>query len=82
MSIHEQPRKIKCIEGFMNWFHTDSSNPNTVTGAIVGGPDKYDRFVDLRTGSSMLEPATYVNSPLVGVLAKLYTMTCKTNRQC
>ncbi|GLJ58685.1 hypothetical protein SUGI_1467820 [Cryptomeria japonica] len=82
VSIHQQPRKIKCIEGFMNWFHKDSSNPNTLIGAIVGGPDKYDRFVDLRTKSSMLEPTTYINSPLVGVLAKLYRMTCKTNRQC
>ncbi|GLJ24850.1 hypothetical protein SUGI_0475320 [Cryptomeria japonica] len=82
VSTHQQPRKIKCIEGFMNWFHKDSSNPNTLIGAIVGGPDKYDRFVDLRTKSSMLEPTTYINSPLVGVLAKLYRMTCKTNRQC
>ncbi|GLJ57965.1 hypothetical protein SUGI_1394490 [Cryptomeria japonica] len=81
VSIHQQPTKIKCIEGFMNWFHKDSSNPNTLIGAIVGGPDKYDRFVDLRTKSSMLEPTTYINSPLVGVLAKLYRMTRKTNRQ-
>ncbi|GLJ24834.1 hypothetical protein SUGI_0475100 [Cryptomeria japonica] len=81
VSIHQQLTKIKCIEGFMNWFHKDSSNPNTLTGAIVGGPDKYDRFVDLRTKSSMLEPTTYINSPLVGVLAKLYRMTRKTNRQ-
>ncbi|GLJ24978.1 hypothetical protein SUGI_0478230 [Cryptomeria japonica] len=77
VSVHQQPGKIECVEGFMDWFPKDSSNPNTLIGAIVGGPDKYDRFQDLRTESSMLEPATYINSPLVGVLAKLYTMTSK-----
>ncbi|CAA6664226.1 unnamed protein product [Spirodela intermedia] len=39
--------------------------------AIVGGPDRYDNFDDLRWDSSKLEPATYINSAAVAVLANL-----------
>nr|GMD41037.1 epoxide hydrolase 4-like [Ipomoea batatas] len=38
----------------------NTPNPNELTGAIVGGPDKSDNFQDLRTKSSMTEPTTYI----------------------
>ncbi|KAL3566325.1 hypothetical protein D5086_031740 [Populus alba] len=60
-------------ESFANWFTKDAPNPNELTGAIMGGPDRFDNFVDKRWDSSKTEPCTYVNSILIGVLAKLAT---------
>lgn len=63
--------EINCGMSFVYWYNTDKPNPNELTGAILGGPDKQDRFVDSRVNSSMTEPCTYVNSCAIGVLAKL-----------
>lgn len=49
--------------------HSQSPNPNFLVGAVVGGPDKHDRFPDVRSDYEQSEPATYINSPLVGALA-------------
>ncbi|XP_042486014.1 endoglucanase 16-like [Macadamia integrifolia] len=62
---------VSCPMTFVNWFSKDVPNPNELTGAIVGGPDRFDNFVDQRWASAMLEPATYINSLAVGALAKL-----------
>lgn len=62
---------VNCPLSFANWFNKNAPNPNELTGAIVGGPDKSDNFIDLRTNSAMTEPTTYTNSLAVGVLAKL-----------
>ncbi|GFQ00047.1 endoglucanase 16 [Phtheirospermum japonicum] len=62
---------ISCPMSFTYWYNNDANNPNELTGAIVGGPDKNDHFVDQRTNSAMTEPTTYTNSLAVGVLAKL-----------
>ncbi|KAM7275282.1 hypothetical protein ACFE04_017148 [Oxalis oulophora] len=64
-------KDIACGESFMHWFKKDVPNPNELTGAIVGGPDRNDKFSDKRWDSSNTEPCTYVNSLAVGVLAKL-----------
>ncbi|KAM7493510.1 hypothetical protein LguiB_028119 [Lonicera macranthoides] len=56
---------------FVYYYNKDAPNPNELTGAIVGGPDKNDDFNDKRTQSSMTEPTTYTNSLAVGVLTKL-----------
>ncbi|OIV95383.1 hypothetical protein TanjilG_14537 [Lupinus angustifolius] len=69
-SISEHPRKIQCSEGF-NIMNSQSPNPNILVGAIVGGPDQYDRFPDVRSDYEQSEPATYMNAPLVGALAYL-----------
>lgn len=71
VSIYEDSRKISCTEGFTLWFNRDAPNPNELTGAVVGGPDRYDGFEDRRDDSTKLEPTTYTNAALVGVLAKL-----------
>lgn len=62
---------VSCPMSFVNWYNVDKPNPNELTGAILGGPDKNDEFIDKRTNSSMTEPCTYINSCAVGVLAKL-----------
>ncbi|KAK6119604.1 hypothetical protein DH2020_046627 [Rehmannia glutinosa] len=62
---------INCPMSFVYYYNTNASNPNELTGAIVGGPDKNDNFVDQRSNSAMTEPTTYTNSLAIGVLAKL-----------
>lgn len=63
--------EVSCAMSFMEWFNKNTPNPNELTGAILGGPDKNDNFVDKRWESPMTEPVTYTNSLAVGVLAKL-----------
>ncbi|XP_043706857.1 endoglucanase 16-like [Telopea speciosissima] len=63
--------EINCPMSFVNWFGKDIPNVHELTGAIVGGPDRRDNFVDQRWASAMGEPATYVNSVAIGALAKL-----------
>ncbi|KAJ8557859.1 hypothetical protein K7X08_004625 [Anisodus acutangulus] len=72
-SVPKMPpdKAVDCSMSFVYWYNTEKPNPNELTGAIVGGPDKYDNFEDRRSSSSMTEPTTYTNSLAVGVLAKL-----------
>ncbi|XP_059640320.1 endoglucanase 16 [Cornus florida] len=62
---------VSCPMSFVYFYNKNNPNPNELTGAIVGGPDRYDNFVDQRWESAMTEPTTYTNSLAVGVLAKL-----------
>lgn len=71
--------KVSCPMSFVNWFNKNVPNANELTGAIVGGPDRYDKFKDLRSESAMTEPTTYTNSLAVGVLAKLAATTHSAN---
>jgi hypothetical protein len=70
-SIHTSPTRVVCGEGFVSWFPSSNPNPNVLTGAIVGGPNRNDVFDDSRRDSSCTEPTTYINSGMVGLLAKL-----------
>lgn len=63
--------EVSCPMSFVEWFNKNTPNPNELTGAILGGPDRTDNFVDKRWDSPMTEPVTYTNSLAVGVLAKL-----------
>lgn len=63
--------EVNCGMSFVNWFAKNVPNPNVLTGAIVGGPDRYDNFDDKRWDSTKTEPCTYINSLAVGALAKL-----------
>jgi endoglucanase len=62
---------VDCSMSFSQWFQRDAPNYNELTGAIVGGPDKNDKFEDKRSQSSMLEPTTYINSLAIGPLVEL-----------
>lgn len=70
-SLKANPQPIPCQEGFQRFYYTSNPNPNTLIGAIVGGPDKNDNFPDDRTDYSHSEPATYINAGIVGPLAYL-----------
>ncbi|XP_021762136.1 endoglucanase 16-like [Chenopodium quinoa] len=62
---------VTCAKTFMDYFTKNAPNPNELTGAIVGGPDKSDNFEDRRHIGNMEEPCTYINSLAIGALARL-----------
>ncbi|OVA05730.1 Glycoside hydrolase [Macleaya cordata] len=71
VSIKVNPSFVTCRGGYATWYGRKASDPNLLTGAIVGGPDAYDNFADERDNYEQTEPATYNNAPLLGVLARL-----------
>ncbi|KAH7840150.1 hypothetical protein Vadar_013255 [Vaccinium darrowii] len=73
IAIH--PQHIGCGEGYYLYFTSNNSNPNRVTGAVVGGPDLDDTYVDSRDNFAEAEPTTYINAPLVGLLAYFKHLT-------
>uniref|UniRef100_A0A0A9DF10 Endoglucanase n=1 Tax=Arundo donax TaxID=35708 RepID=A0A0A9DF10_ARUDO len=62
---------IGCAQGFDDWFVRKAANPNVVVGAIVGGPDRRDRFRDHRENYMQTEACTYNTAPMVGMFAML-----------
>ncbi|KAL1542750.1 Beta-glucosidase cel3A [Salvia divinorum] len=67
IAVHSQ--EMGCESGFQPYYYGSSPNPNTLTGAVVGGPDQNDFFPDERGDYSHSEPTTYTNAALVGCLA-------------
>ena len=67
-SIDQHPQHMQCHDGD-KYFKAQTPNPNLLIGAIVGGPAQDDSFQDSRYDVSQSEPTTYINAPLVGVLA-------------
>ncbi|CAI9096049.1 OLC1v1032116C3 [Oldenlandia corymbosa var. corymbosa] len=67
-SIQAHPAHIGCKEG-SRYFLSPNPNPNRLIGAVVGGPNTTDAFPDARPFFQESEPTTYVNAPLVGLLA-------------
>ncbi|XP_015884372.2 endoglucanase 16 [Ziziphus jujuba] len=66
-------KDFSCGMSFVRYFLKNVPNPNELTGAILGGPDRFDNFDDKRWDSPKTEPCTYINSLAVGILAKLAT---------
>ncbi|MBA0846626.1 hypothetical protein Goshw_004760 [Gossypium schwendimanii] len=67
-SITQHPQHIDCTGG-ATYFYTNNPNPNLLTGAVVGGPDIKDSYADSRADFAHSELTTYINAPLVGLLA-------------
>ncbi|KAK3129631.1 hypothetical protein QOZ80_6BG0482570 [Eleusine coracana subsp. coracana] len=67
-SIKDYPQRIACNDG-TPYFMSSGSNPNPLIGAVVGGPGEDDDYQDDRADFMKSEPTTYINAPLVGVLA-------------
>ncbi|XP_057540839.1 endoglucanase 11-like, partial [Amaranthus tricolor] len=65
---------IGCTEGYNNWYGHPNPNHNVLNGALVGGPNDQDEFVDKRSNYPQTEACTYNVAPLVGVLAKLHSL--------
>ncbi|TXG48454.1 hypothetical protein EZV62_027748 [Acer yangbiense] len=64
-----------CLLGISlrGWKWRDSHNPdpNNITGAMVGGPDRFDQFRDVRTNYNYTEPTLAGNAGLVAALVSL-----------
>ncbi|XP_059628589.1 endoglucanase 12 [Cornus florida] len=69
-SIPRDNIKYSCKGGW-KWRDTRNPNPNTITGAMVGGPDGFDRFRDVRSNYSQTEPTMAGNAGLVAALVSL-----------
>lgn len=62
--------KYSCTGG-RKWLQTSNPNPHTLVGAMVGGPDRFDQFKDIRTNYSYTEPTLAGNAGLVAALVSL-----------
>ncbi|KAF5184840.1 Endoglucanase [Thalictrum thalictroides] len=67
-SIDQHPKHLGCHDG-SPYFKSSKPNMNELTGAVVGGPLKDDTYPDIRSEFAQSEPTTYINAPLVGLLA-------------
>ena len=67
-SVRNHPGRIACKDGTKYYLSPDP-NPNLLVGAVVGGPNTTDAFPDSRPFFQQSEPTTYINAPLVGLLA-------------
>lgn len=70
VSYRENKGFIGCTQGYDNWYSNLEANPNILVGALVGGPDSKDNFMDERSNFMQTEACTYNTAPLVGVFAK------------
>ncbi|KAL6529164.1 Esterase/lipase/thioesterase [Orobanche gracilis] len=66
LTVHRA--RIGCKAG-SRYFSSPNPNPNILVGAVVGGPNITDAFPDSRPFFQESEPTTYINAPLVGLLA-------------
>ena len=69
-SIPNDKKFYSCTDGF-KWRDTSNPNPHNITGAMVGGPDQFDRFRDVRSLNKYTEPTLAGNAGLVAALASL-----------
>ncbi|KAJ0666462.1 putative cellulase [Helianthus annuus] len=69
-SIPNDNITYSCQDG-VQWLYSDKPNPHNITGAMVGGPDRLDKFIDVRTNSSYTEPTLAGNAGLVAALVSL-----------
>ncbi|PNT65007.1 endoglucanase 23 [Brachypodium distachyon] len=67
-SIKTHSQRMACKDG-TPYYESSNSNPNPLIGAVVGGPGEDDSYEDNRADFRKSEPTTYINAPLVGVLA-------------
>ncbi|GAQ91459.1 endoglucanase [Klebsormidium nitens] len=69
-SIPQDGIEYTCDGGFQ-FFSTPKPNPTIVAGAIVGGPDASDGYLDVRSEFQQSEPSTYTLGCFLGLLARL-----------
>ncbi|OVA10636.1 Glycoside hydrolase [Macleaya cordata] len=68
-SIPNDGIKYSCTDGW-KWRDSPHPNPNNITGAMVGGPDRFDQFQDARN-RNYTEPTMAGNAGLVAALVSL-----------
>lgn len=71
-SIPNDNKKYSCNDGW-KWYGSHQPNPNTIIGAMVGGPNQFDEYKDIRSDYSHNEPTIAGNAGLVAALVSLTT---------
>ncbi|KAJ0960175.1 hypothetical protein J5N97_002042 [Dioscorea zingiberensis] len=56
----------------IKWRDSKDPNPNVLLGAMVGGPDQFDKFIDERDKQDFTEPRLTSNAGLVAALIALH----------
>lgn len=69
-STPNNKKKYTCSTGWQ-WFRSTKPNPNLINGAMVGGPDKFDKYKDSRANYTYGEPTMAGNAGLVAALVSL-----------
>ncbi|XP_068666810.1 endoglucanase 12-like [Aristolochia californica] len=69
-SIPTDGKKYSCTGGW-KWRDSRNPNPHTIVGGMVGGPDRFDGFKDVRTNYNYTEPTLAGNAGLVAALISL-----------
>ncbi|KAL5076136.1 hypothetical protein RYX36_015120 [Vicia faba] len=69
-SIPNNHKSYSCTGGW-KWRDTPNRNPNNITGAMVGGPDRFDHFQDSTKNYNYTEPTLAGNAGLVAALVSL-----------
>ena len=70
-SVSDDKSTVGCMDGFDKYYNSKGADPNVLHGAIVGGPDANDGFVDERCNYQHAEPTIAGNAPICGVFARL-----------
>lgn len=70
-SIPWDNRYYNCDDGKKKWQNSKDPNPQVLLGAMVGGPDTYDKFSDQRSNQRFTEPNIASNAGLVAALIAL-----------
>ncbi|KAL2459413.1 Endoglucanase 5 [Forsythia ovata] len=66
---------VGCVEGFESWYKRVEPDPNVIYGALVGGPNNKDEFLDDRSNYEQTEPTISGTAPLVGLFCKLQAVS-------
>ncbi|XP_037479972.1 endoglucanase 13-like [Triticum urartu] len=70
-SVYAVNDTVGCMEGFDAYYNSKGADPNVLVGALVGGPDGHDGFVDDRCNYQRAEPTLAAAAPMCGVFARL-----------
>jgi endoglucanase len=62
--------KYTCTGGY-KWRDSKKANPNVITGAMVGGPDRHDKYQDRRKNHKQSEPTLVGNAGIVAALVAI-----------
>ncbi|KAG0592842.1 hypothetical protein M758_1G275700 [Ceratodon purpureus] len=73
-SIPKTAGRVGCTQGH-KFRDANSPNPHVIEGAMVMGPNKFDKYIDRRTNYNQAEPTLAGNAALVGALVSLSTVT-------
>ncbi|KAI3874877.1 hypothetical protein MKW98_019450 [Papaver atlanticum] len=77
VSYKDDISRILCEQGFHAWYNRTEPNPNVLHGAVVGGPNKGDRFTDDRANYKQNEPSTVTVAPFVAVFLFILSLERK-----